>query len=396
MIGWLLEQLRTNEVFSGIVGGGVIMSFVSAGLYLLRRVPIHLQNFLQRQLSVQLTVHSNSETFVWIQQWIAEQSFTADSRRLQLDRNRHRKEEESGGWMTTLGEGNHFFRHRGHFFRMHHEVIQTDAGREPKRTITFETFGRSRQPLLNIAKEASELRYQIGDVQQVHVWDHYWRLIRGRRHRSINTVFLPAGLKQSVCDDIRWYLGAADWYAERGVPYRRGYLFSGPPGTGKTSLVAALASYFRRVVYALNLAMVDDDSDLQEAFWSVGPNSILLVEDIDAMVVKRDAGEATTNKPVSLSGFLNAIDGVMAPDGQLLLMTTNYPDRLDDALMRPGRVDRRIDFGEIEQMVAQEMFKSFYPASKLVLPDVKMTPAELQAVFLGNPDNAEDAMGALR
>lgn len=168
---------------------------------------------------------------------------------------------------------------------------------------------------------------------------------------------------------------------ETGIPYRRGYLFSGPPGTGKTSLTAALAGVFGLDIYVLTL--LDpylNEEQLVRLFSSVPSRCIVLLEDIDAAGLKRNDelkrkklqgedipeeqqpahGRKALSINISLSGLLNAIDGVASSEGRILVMTTNKPKELDLALIRPGRVDLHIPFTLPGREEMVEMFLSMY------------------------------------
>lgn len=117
-------------------------------------------------------------------------------------------------------------------------------------------------------------------------------------------------------------------------------------------------------------------------------NSILLLEDVDAMFVQREEGHKT-NK-ITFSGFLNALDGVRSQEGQILFMTTNHKEKLDPALLRPGRADVhvKLDYASEKQMLG--LFKRFFPeatdddARKFSnqLPVHKLSMAKLQGHFL--------------
>lgn len=263
-----------------------------------------------------------------------------------------------------------------------------------------------------------------------------WSKTTSRPSRPMDTVILDAEQKDMIINDMNQYLHPASpkWYATRGIPYRRGYLFHGPPGTGKTSLSFALAGIFGLEIYAISLQEPTlTEGDLIQLFNGLPRRCIVLLEDVDAAGLIRDssddgnkkrrqkkgketedskdskAGEekdkeekpkkeeeftlkdlakelksiggpnrggkgGNNNGPnqqsgtgISLSGLLNAIDGVATHEGRVLIMTTNHPEKLDAALVRPGRVDRRVEFRLALKEQARELFVRMYAASEEAL-----------------------------
>jgi len=182
---------------------------------------------------------------------------------------------------------------------------------------------------------------------------------------------------------MRNFLQDRDWYIKRGVPYGRKYLFYGPPGNGKTSIIGALAGELGLNLYVLNLSGSSiDDASLATLARNVRPNSLLLLEDVDAAVPSRTnvETEAKTKTPapvassegtdcvaekerkgITLSGLLNILDGVLTPDGIMVVMTTNRINVLDPALIRPGRVDLKMEFPFATRMQILQSFSWFYP-----------------------------------
>jgi chaperone BCS1 len=159
------------------------------------------------------------------------------------------------------------------------------------------------------------------------------------------------------------------WYSEQGIPYQRGYLWYGPPGTGKSSLSLSIASEFGLDINVVNLSSIDDKA-LLKLFSELPPQCLVLLEDIDAASSKRfedtdptgdqndkcSSPKKPLRKMVSLSTLLNVIDGVGSPEGRVLVMTTNHPERLDDALMRPGRVDMKVEFQLTDSKMMTQLF----------------------------------------
>ena len=130
---------------------------------------------------------------------------------------------------------------------------------------------------------------------------------------------------------------------DKGVPYRRGYLLHGPPGTGKTSFTQAIAGALKLNICYLNLSNGNmDDDGLNRALNNAPSQSIILLEDIDGIFVARESVNQGRDGGVSFSGLLNALDGVRSQEGRILFMTTNHKEKLDPALLRPGRCDFQV------------------------------------------------------
>ena len=267
--------------------------------------------------------------------------------------------------------GGHVFWHSGHLILFRHvEWNSNEQNSFPRYYLMIETPGRSLAPIKSLlddaqsyvqTKNANTTTVYRGEIEENS--SARWSYITSRPSRNINTVILSQGKKQAVLRDINEYLhpSTREWYNDHGIPYRRGYLFSGAPGTGKTTLSSAIAGLFGMDIYVLSLVDAKmTETHLSKLFSELPTRCMLLLEDIDAAGLVRDDALKPKNSKISLSAFLNVIDGVSSPEGRVLVMTTNHAETLDPALIRPGRVDMTIEFELPKKEEIRALFLSLY------------------------------------
>ena len=202
--------------------------------------------------------------------------------------------------------------------------------------------------------------------------------------------------------DAKRFAASSKWYSDRGIPHRRGYLLHGPPGCGKTSLIQALAGEMDYDVCVISLSGSDMNDDMLHTAMSDGTQrAVFILEDVDAAFGKnRAASAASRASGLSFSGLLNAIDGVSAQEGRLLVMTTNHIERLDPALIRPGRIDVRLHLDLASRSQIARLFLRFFPeggeemAERFAahFEEKSVSPASLQGYFLLHRDDAQEAL----
>ncbi|OQR73902.1 mitochondrial chaperone BCS1-like [Tropilaelaps mercedesae] len=240
----------------------------------------------------------------------------------------------------------------------------------PYETVTLTAFGKNKQVYFDIlAKARTEaLQKEIGKTIMYTPMGSEWRQFghpRGRR--PLDSVILDTGIKERILNDVNEFMNAPQWYTQRGIPYRRGYLLYGPPGSGKSSFITALAGELEYSICLMNLSDRGLTDDRLNHLMNVTPQqSLVLLEDVDACFVSR---ESKSENPaaydglnrVTLSGLLNMLDGVASSEARILFMTTNYIERLDPALIRPGRVDVKEFIGPATNFQLMSIFRRFYP-----------------------------------
>ncbi|KAG5922196.1 hypothetical protein E4U42_005547 [Claviceps africana] len=292
----------------------------------------------------------------------------------------------------TPSFGTHYF-----WYRMRPLTIMRILNRDQKNNMSqteteemrISCFGRDPRILKELLLEARRLHMKRDDhktiIFRANMLDGYWQRCMSRPNRLLSTVIMDEDVKQELINDAADYLKpiTRQWYANRGIPYRRGYLLHGPPGTGKSSLSLALAGYFRMKIYIISLSSsAATEENLTTLFHNLPMRCVVLLEDIDsaglthtreddpkvsATAQKSTARRVTNKGPtppstgrVSLSGLLNILDGVASQEGRILVMTTNHMEKLDKALIRPGRVDMTIPFDLADPAMAAAIFRAIY------------------------------------
>lgn len=158
------------------------------------------------------------------------------------------------------------------------------------------TLSMDKHVYLEMLQEAKQdaLEKEVGKTVIFTSYGHEWRPFgHPRRKRMLDSVILDTGISANIHKDVLAFLKNGKWYYDRGIPYRRGYLLHGPPGSGKTSFIQAVAGELDYNVCVLNLAergLTDDR--LAHLLTNAPPRSILLLEDVDAAFTRnRDSNE---------------------------------------------------------------------------------------------------------
>lgn len=411
-----MEQLVAhNQVFSG---GAVLMVGGAIAAYL-RNTPRKLFGFLRRFFLMEIFIADSDPAFNWVLEWLAAQSYSkkwamnlaVSTKDRDADRPRSIYEYDDsikpGSAVAILSpaRGEHLLWYKRMPMWVHREV-ETGATDHapPKETIKLFLATRNRQVILDILAEAKEIANPPADdrVSMYRMWHESWQMFTKRQPRPVESVILRDGLMEDLLADITLFRSRRDWYVERGIPYRKGLIFYGPPGTGKSSTILAIASKLRMGVCVCNPAASNmNDHALLIALAETPADSIVLIEDIDAAFNEDRESSQDKHNGLTFGGLLNAIDGVAAGDGRIIIATTNHIDKIDPALIRHGRFDRKelIDYPTEDQV--KRMFFRFFPDAHWSLGEdfaakVSAKPetsaATIQAHLLQHCDNAFAAM----
>lgn len=368
MLDLLKHVLGGHNQFAS--GGLLLMAIGGIAAYL-RAIPTRLRYWAERQFSMEVTVKDDDMAFRWVKEWMLEQKFLKRVRRVDLDTTLRGAE-----LAMVPAPGRHWFWHAGRpFWVWFYRSEETTHAHSQRRmeSLTFQTIGRDRKFLKNFVDEIVAChRRKVSVSSYLYVYDEGWSYVEAYSPRLLESVILRPGEKEHLLRDIQKFRESRKRYRQLGVPYHRGYLLHGPPGTGKTSLVSALANKFGMSIYAVNLTEFNDKT-LRSAINDVPERSVILLEDVDAMKAgkrrpENDGADVRSDKDksdvvlgVTLSGLLNVLDGFHAPENVLFVMTTNKVEALDPALLRPGRIDYKLYMGEAAQSQKVELYRRFFP-----------------------------------
>jgi chaperone BCS1 len=420
----MLDTLQSALASNQLLSGGILLAALGMVAMWLRELPAKAAQWGKHFFVTTLTVDSRDELmFPALVEYMDSRealrrinNFTVRAIRQGTSYQTLHDELQQGGRPVTVlspGEGFHVFVLDGRLMWMKREV---QVGAAIVEKISLSTFGRDKRPLETLVDAAMEHRI-ARELNRIAVYvpspyNNEWTRARLGNNRKLDSVVLKAGQKEAILADLGRFFASRERYEALGIPWRRGYLLYGPPGTGKTSLVTALASELSLNLCVLSLASPNvTDEKIGNLLASVPRRSVILIEDVDAFFQQRS--KADTGVKVSYSGFINALDGVAAHEGSVVFLTTNHPQLIDEAAIRSGRVDFRLELGPCDRSQLERMFLKFFddPAAAArfadEVPAGHWSPAQVQerllkassldeAIDLFRVREQEDAIVALR
>jgi chaperone BCS1 len=371
-----LDTLFENPVFAGGIG----LAGLGAAAAIARKSVIQGAGLVKRRLLVDLEISKQDPSYPWLLGWLAQPRSSPSSiitksltrvHHLSI-RTKQLKASQNGPAETKFllepGFGRHIMRHKNAYISVNREKLSSAANLntgEPHETLTLTTLYAHRHIFQDIFDEAHKLAEKVQEGKTVMYKGGMTWMPFGepRRKRPLHSVILDKGVKERIVDDVKEFLHSRQWYVDRGIPYRRGYLLYGVPGSGKSSFIQALAGELDFGIALVNLSErgITDDR-LATLLTSLPPRTLVLLEDADAAFTNRRQVESDgySGSTVTFSGLLNALDGVAAGEERIAFLTTNHIERLDPALIRPGRVDMTVRIGEATRYQAAEMWNRFY------------------------------------
>ena len=276
--------------------------------------------------------------------------------------------------------------------KVRQEVKENDSSHTYiKEYYTVQSMKRNKKEVLSFLKEVvrnSSYLKEEDDRQMigVHVYDAsrmFWDLFKECDPRPVDKIIIDNLLRNNLVKDLDEWHASFDWYKERGITYKRGYLFHGMPGNGKSSLIMSIAKKYNRAIYYLNINALKSEGELLTALTRVRNRSILVFEDFDTVYIGRDA--VNPDCKISFSTILNSLDGVLDKNDLLVFITTNNIGDLDPALIRPGRIDFNVEIKNPTIDLVDEYLSLFYKKDiKLKSYDHDFSMAKIQNLCIIN------------
>jgi len=442
---------HSNPIFAGAVslwGLGVVT-------WLFRKVPTKIIGHIHSQITTTLSFDNSElgwarENYASFMEWYMKNKWSHYSRSLSLQTfgnqffDRHNGHGSRNAADVAIGNGSHFFFYKRRLFLMTRSAMEKQGRDNVIYNVQLTMFGRDKQIMQQLVDEFCH-KFPANKLKLTRWKNGYWADYAMLDRRELRTVIVEKALKRSLVKAIEDFQLNEAWYAERGLPWKKTFVLHGIPGTGKTSLIKAIASHFNMNVCRLNLNTLSDDM-LEEALANIPSNSILAIEDFDSAkatrrrqamkkddrrtsptyTVKVDGNGRTSvastineipktwdepvdpsptdalakameeREPLTLSGILNALDGIASLHGTLIFLSTNTLDEIDPAVLRKGRVDHIYEIKPLTHAEVLDYIDLMFPGR--AVPQVQFADilgCDLQALYFEHHDSFEDFIEAI-
>ena len=393
-----LEFARNTQLIAAGLGSVGLASV----MYHVRSIPGRVSNVFGRLCTLELSLNSDSALYHEMLAVLSTHRVLAFARNFTTD--------PDGA--LAAGYGRSFAVYRGRFLTFERERLDDKVRPLEKLTVRI----MARNPAILEAMIAQARGPSDDDKIKVYTsgLGGYWYQPMRKKKRPLDTVFANGDIKSRITDRIEWFRANESWYLKRGIPYKLTILLHGKPGTGKTSLIFAVASHFNMSLGAVNVI-----NDIDHLLRNAPDGAFVAIEDIDMLAVARPAegkpADAAPSAPApapapvqtaidqlmgertplsALQLLINALDGLATNHGAVVFITTNHKDRLDHALLRQGRIDLDLEVGPLDDAAARGMFEAFYDCVPIHSIG-GLTGAEYQTIFAeeADPDHAMQRLG---
>jgi chaperone BCS1 len=380
----------------------LVLYFVTMCSTAWKGIASNAASFLKRKFFTTIYISNNNWAYYVLMDLFDNMKITKNLRLIRFQNGRWG---ENNTISIGFGTGFHVVKYRNKTFFI--KVLEKENQYyDESLGISITLFGKSetfvqelRQDIYRIKNNCSR---KDDEIAVMTIKDNVWKKTVITNKRDMDTIFIPQQQKRALLYSIEKFINDKDWYIKNGIPYQLGILLYGPPGTGKSSLIKAVAGYFDKNICLLRASELEK---IQEAIVDLPKESILVIEDIDSNSLVHDR-EAKNNDrqilvqanasrrsapdskpPLNLSDVLNTFDGLLASPGRIMIMTTNHIDKLDPALIRPGRADLKLEIGYINAETFSAFVRHFYGTAieeTFSLRSDKLTISAIQNDYLMN------------
>lgn len=421
MIDWIMGVVAsftaTMKAYP-FIAGAVSLWGLGVMTYCLKFIP-RVYLFIKGQCMTTLVMNNagysgNEIQFKAFMKWYTNSRWSRWSRSISLEGNMGWGA-EGNSYVVGPGFGIHIFFYKYRLFWFQKSELNSQGSEREKHQIFIKTFGRSQKPIYDLIESFAYVPKD--DDMAIYVWrDSQWAMQTTVKRRKIDSVILKEEIKNKLLSNMEYFFEHPEWYEKRGLAHKQTYVLHGVPGTGKSSTIKALASHFGKNICNIDMDMMSNMS-FESAMATIPANSIVLIEDFDScssthsrtgentelaakgdlsnpIVPKEKTEKVASGTSVSdflsespqltLSKILNVLDGVVALDGTVVFLTTNHLEKIDSAVIRPGRVDHIIEIPYMEDVEIRKYIALMY-GEETAIPDVKFKPiagCEIQALFL--------------
>lgn len=414
---------KDNQILSAAVG----VYGLSVFTYLTRNVPSAVYGFLRRQLTTSVVFdntgdaynHDNWTSFI---QWLNDCNRSQYSRLWRLESiisdgyrpgalktvHSYQQLDDTNLMHIRPGGGKVLFFHKGTLCSVTISQVEQKLNASARATFAarISILGRNTNRLKKIVDEFTVKAKP--ETTSVYVYGSNWDRLTEINPRHLDTVIVNKRQKESLCREVTEFLQSEQWYKDRGLTWALRTILYGQPGTGKTSLIKALAMHFGYNLAILKLDRLSD-SNIEAALASVPRKSFVLIEDFDSIGSIKKKPKSRQNETaalreieeppsldtttfgdmfatLTLSGFLNALDGIATPHGTIIYLSTNVLDEIADNVKRSGRINFIHEIKALEDTEVREYIRIAFPQETLKEHRAfdRILGCDLEKLFLAN------------
>lgn len=365
MIADLIAYIGVLSGGNQMIAGALTLAVSGFIGYALKAYPVKILKAVYSQCTISVTIddcasYDQRLLYLSLSAFLAKNSVPWLSRSICYEERRTSAEQRTVS--VGLGLGRHVVLFEGLPLIAYRTKV--DAGTIPYNSIRLVAIARNRkvferlaQRVLTATKNGTSVMFFNTDIKE-------WRTASKVYAQGLSALALNPKTEMFFRQQIETFLDGEAMFRQLNIQYKKVFLIHGVPGTGKTSLVRALAAEYKMPIAYLNLNDMTDGSLFMAMQEASGKDecTIVLIEDVDAQGCLQDrANGGKSGGYLTLSGFLNALDGATPLHNVIVVMTTNHVDSLDPAIRRRGRVDVEVELPMPDADTLVKHMCSLYP-----------------------------------